>query len=516
MGISALAFLLCPYPPMVDYPQHLAMGSLLRRMADPASPESALYETNRFTYNAGIETLISLLSFVVSSELAGRIILAVNVIVFALAALALCDVAKRPRWYALLAVPLVYNYFTGWGFANYTIAVPMALLTCAGFLRIVRGERSRLLFAGVVLSSMFVAYTHVLAMLAICVTIAIVSLRLLFGRNEDGLVERVKRLIAPAIVMVPSVAYCLGAWWWARKTSTSVWEHQWAEGQDDPAWQKLRFLLFNATGNFSDSSDQYFVVGAVVAAIAIVAYSDDDEQPSYGPMRALCYGFAALYVFIPKVFIATFHIYARFLIFAMLFGMVSLPIVRRSWKNIAAAASILAILCSLNLIKKFLTIPEVDDAMAIINDAPANRSLVGVTWSPAPPTYFREIWVHLPAIYQARKGGMIAYSFMRNESVPIHYKPGKEPPHPPGGFEWNGKMYDIKADYARAYDLVLVRSWLDDKGQVVDPTPYVFKDLSPHVRRLSRRGRFFLYDASGMERFLPPTRYPVPAEDGLF
>jgi hypothetical protein len=356
---------------------------------------------------------------------------------------------------------------------------------------------------------MFVSYTHVLAMLAICVGIAIVSLRVLFGRSEESFFQSVKRLLAPAVVMVPSVAYSLAAWWWARKTSTTVWEHQWAEGQDDPAWQKLRFLLFNITGNFADSSDQYFVVGAIAAAIAIFVMSDDNEQPSFGPMRALAYSFAALYVFIPKVFIATFHIYARFLIFALLFGLCSLPVLRRSWKSLAAAVSILAVLCSLNVLKKFLTIPEVDDAMAIIDEAPAGQSLIGVTWSPTPSTLFREIWVHLPAIYQARKGGVIAYSFTRNESVPVHYQPGKEPPRPPGGFEWNGNVYDVKAPYARAYNLVLVRSWLDSQGRVVDPAPYVFKDMSPHVTPISHRGRFFLYDTSGVERFIPSSPHDL-------
>jgi len=143
-----------------------------------------------------------------------------------------------------------------------------------------------------------------------------------------------------------------------------------------------------------------------------------------------------------------------------------------------------------------------DDAMAIIDDVPEGRALVGVTWDPKPAGWYREIWVHLPAIYQARRRGLIAYTFARNESPPIRYQAGKEPLRPPGGFEWNGSLYDIKQPYAKAFDMVLVHGWIDPKtGRAVeDPAPYVFKDLTPYVPLVSRRGRFFLYDASVLKR----------------
>jgi len=140
--------------------------------------------------------------------------------------------------------------------------------------------------------------------------------------------------------------------------------------------------------------------------------------------------------------------------------------------------------------------------MAIIDDAPSGQSLAGVMYDVNAPGWIREVWVHLPALYQVRKRGVLAYTFMRNESVPVHYRPGKEPPRPPGGFEWNGQLYDFEAPYARAYDLLLVRSWTNKTGQVIDPAPWVFKGWQDQVRLLSRKGQFYLYDAAEANRLM--------------
>ncbi len=505
VALVALAFLLCPYPPMIDYPQHVAMGAVLHRLFDPASPAHQTFRTYLFTYNAGIETLIALLAYLVRPELAGRIVLAAYAVLFGASALALCDVSRRPRWYALLALPLTYNFITGWGFGNFILALPLSVLAIAFWLRILDGSRSRLYLALTTVLSMMVAYTHVLAMLCVCVTVAVESLVLLFQRDDEHgkpLLARVRALVVPALVLVPSVAWSLGAWWWARKTSTTVWEHEWAEGQDDPLWQKLWHLLYNAAGNFADGSEQRLLVVGVVIAAAL--WLGSEGAPADRRMKRLGITFFGLYLLIPKVFIATFHIYPRFLPYAALFAVAAIPVARGKWTRLAAAAaSVLALGSGANVLYRFLTIPEMADAMAIIDDAPPGRRLATVMFDPTPPTLSREIWVHLPALYQVRRDGIIAYSFMRNESVPVHYLPGKEPARPPGGFEWDGRLYDITQPYARDYDLILVRSWIDqDTGQTADPASYVFKDYAPYAKLLSRRGRFFLYDASDVNQVI--------------
>lgn len=506
--LQSLAFGLCPYPPMIDYPQHVAMGAVYHRMLDRSAPEWSLYETNFFTYNAGIETAIGYLSYLMRPEAVGRMLFFFYPIAFAAAALRFCDIAKRPRWYALLALPLVYNFVCGWGFANFILGLPIAMLAVGAWIRLVDGRRGAWPIASVAILMMVVAYTHVLVMLCVCICVAVVGLIRLFEREPDDMLERFKTLLVPGAVMVPAVGYSYGAWKWARLTSHTFWEHSWAEGQDEPAWQKLRYLVYNTTGNFSDSWDQYLFIAAAVIAIAIWIHSLRGE---FDPrMKRLAIAFALAYLIVPKVFIGTFHIYIRFLPIAVLFGLASLPVLKERAQWLIVAASAVALATGANLLWRFQTIPEMDDAMAIIDDIPENHKLIGVTYDAAPKGLFREIWVHLPSVYQARKRGILAYSFARNESPPIRYRADTEPPRPPGGFEWDGRVYDPHAAYARYYDMVLVRSWLGPDGSQVDPAAYVFKDLAPFVKQLSKRGRFYLYDASALSRGGYPTQLPDP------
>src|SRR3990167_3651857 len=48
--------------PLVDYPQHLALAGILRRMLDPAAPERALFETNLLSYNSAFHVMVAALN----------------------------------------------------------------------------------------------------------------------------------------------------------------------------------------------------------------------------------------------------------------------------------------------------------------------------------------------------------------------------------------------------------------------------------------------------------------------
>ncbi len=64
--------------PCVDYPQHLALSDVARRLADPAAPEHVQYQLNYFTYNGLFHVLVAWLSHVLPIELAGRCVVAAS------------------------------------------------------------------------------------------------------------------------------------------------------------------------------------------------------------------------------------------------------------------------------------------------------------------------------------------------------------------------------------------------------------------------------------------------------
>ena len=76
--LFSLAFWVTPFPPLIDYPQHVAVGALLRRMADPVGARArALRRRTSSPTTAAFTSLIAALSFVVRPETAGSLLISV-------------------------------------------------------------------------------------------------------------------------------------------------------------------------------------------------------------------------------------------------------------------------------------------------------------------------------------------------------------------------------------------------------------------------------------------------------
>jgi hypothetical protein len=497
--LFSLAFWVTPFPPLIDYPQHVAVAAILRRMADPASPERALYEPNFITYNGGFHVVLAALSFLLRPETAGKCLLSIYPIAFAYAVLALVRAAGRPRWYAFFALPITFSRAVGWGFANYFMSVPFVLLAFAFWLRASRGEKGALY--KVMLLSAFLSYTHVLATLCLCVMIGVAGLR---SFHELGATwkARLFGLAKLPLAVWPAIAWSLFAFVHNRNSPHANWEG-WDEGRDDPLWYKLLHATAYAVGNFHDWSDQVLLTLAIAMIIVLWQWPRDKTAP-HPVMKAEAIIWASLYCVIPMVFIATWFVFERFPTFAVVFLAAAAPVVRGSfvpepWVRRGAAA--VAVLAGLNTVLHFRSIPDEADADAILDEIPEGKRVIAVTWSnTGQPVILREMWVHLLAYYQARRPGQIAYSFAKFESMPVHYAVGKAPPAIPGGMEWDGNKYDPEAAYARYWDTVLVRTPDDEPDE--DPRVRTFRRAAAGVRVLARHGRFWLYDASAL-RSLP-------------
>lgn len=492
--LFALALWVTPFPPLIDYPQHVAVGAILRRMADPSSPERALYDPNFITYNGGFHVALAALSFLVRPETAGKLLLSVYPLAFAYAVLALVRAAGRPRWYALFALPVTWSFAVGWGFANYFMSVPFVILAFALWRRASRGEKGALW--KVMALSAFLSYTHVLATLCLCVMIGVAGLRSFpeLGRTWK---ERFLGLARLPLAVWPAIAWSVFAFLHNRNSPHANWEG-WDEGLDDPLWYKLLHVTAYTVGNFSDHSDQLLLTLSI--GLVIVLWQWPREKTAAEPiMKAEAITWSALYCVVPKVFIATWFVFERFPAFAVVSAVAAAPIANgfapERWIRKAAAA--LAIASGLNTVWHFRAIPDEADASAILDDIPEGKRVIAVTWSnTGQPVVLREMWVHLLAYYQARRPGQIAYSFAKFESMPVHYAVGKAPPAIPGGMEWDGNKYSPFEPYARYWDTVLVRS--PDGEPEADPRFRTFRAAAPTVRLMAHRGRFWLYDASSL------------------
>jgi hypothetical protein len=498
--LFSLAFWVTTFPPLIDYPQHVAVGALLRRMADPSSPEQGLYDVNLVTYNGGFHVALAALSFVVSPETAGRILLSIYPPAFAYAALALTRVAGRPSWYAFLALPITFSFAVGWGFANYILSVPFVLITFAVWLRAHRGEPGQMW--KVMLASLFLSYTHVLATLCLCVMIGVVGFAS-FASSSDSFRTRFFALIKLPLAVWPAVLWSIIVFVRNRYSPHANWEG-WDDGLDDPLWYKLLHVTAYSVGNFSDHTDQQLFAIAVAVVIVLWQWPRQKTRPE-SAMKVLAITWGALYCVIPKVFIATWFIFERFPTFFWAFVVAATPVPLGSFplqRWLKPLGVTVALGAALNTVVHLARIPDDADANAILDEIPEGKRVIAVTWSnTGHPVILREMWVHLLAYYQARRSGLIGYSFAKFESMPVHYALGKVPPVVPGGMEWDGAKYDPFAPYARFWDTVLVRT--PDAAPGLDPRYRTFRSAAAGVRLLAHHGRFWLYDASVLRGLVP-------------
>ncbi|MCS6901464.1 MAG: hypothetical protein RMJ98_17940, partial [Myxococcales bacterium] len=223
--------------------------------------------------------------------------------------------------------------------------------------------------------------------------------------------------------------------------------------------------------------------------------SKDQARLDLRAVRWLCVAFFGCYLVIPKVFVATWFVYERFPTLALVFlaGAIPLRLVPHR-EELQAVAAGLGVAAGANTTRIWATMGGAQDASAIIDAIPENRKLIAVTYEPAADRISREVYVHLPALYQARRPGQIAYTFTKFESMPVHYRPGKAPPTGPPGFEWDANKIDFHAAWTHAYDTALVRAPATHE----DPTRLVFKEQAYRVKVMARRGRFWLYDISAL------------------
>jgi len=505
VGLFTLAFFVTPYLPLIDYHQHVALGAIMHRLFDAKAPEHALYEVNYITYNGGFHLLVALLSYAMKPENAGRLVMAAYPTLLALAALSVVREADRPRWYACLVLPITYSRGMSWGFANWNLTFPVALLGVTWFLRYSRGERGML--PRLLLCSCFCAYGHVLAMLCLCLGMGVVQLSRLRELGPTW-VARLRELISTPLPVMPGVLWSVFVYRYQTTSSFSNWAESSLEGLDDPLWYKLRHLLDMSAGNTYDLSDNILLgLSLLVAAALSLAGTteprtiDDQARLDLRAMRWLCVTFAICYVLIPKVFVATWFVYERFPTLALVFLAGAIPLrLMPNRDELQAAAAGLAVAAGANTARIWATMGGAQDASAIIDDIPANRRVVGITYDAAADRISREVFVHLPAVYQSRRPGQLAYTFTKFESMPVHYRQNKALPAGPPGFEWDGGKVDVHATWLRSYDTALVRA----PSNHDDPTHLVFKEESYRVKLMARRGRFWLYDISELARPASP------------
>lgn len=500
--------------PCVDYPQHLALSDVARRMADPAAAENAHYQLNYFTYNGLFHVMVAWIARVLPIELAGRLVIALSLAGMAGAVLALVRVLRRPPVHAALFTPILFSFSLGWGFVNYVLATTVAAWALVFVAR--AALRPTVLAVGAVgVLGLACAFAHVLAMLILCLAAAGLSLELAWrttppsARLPSRIVRTVLRAAIAALPLIVGCIYCVEVYRRQYVWDPGMYRDPTLEGSAPPLWEKLTWFGAFATDLFWDATDQVILW----AAIAVMVWSEwlawrrrragdvsrEDPPPILLPFLLLTLAYFAT----PMVLVGTHLIFPRLAQWTVLGAVLATPRfpaataarAHRWILGLALAAGVDVLLhCGLYAW-------ETNDASRVIDDLPPGRSATSVIWEPGTYAFRNGTLTHLAAYYAARKHGEWAFAFARYLSVPVRFKPGAQPAWPAHGWEFEGEAYDPRCKYARAFPLVIVKAPKnlprDESGEPL-VRELLFKQDAQTVRLLSHHGRYWAFDTEGL------------------
>jgi hypothetical protein len=513
VGLVVVALFVPRLLPCVDYPQHLALSDVARRLFDPHAPEHREYELNVFTYNGLFHLVVAALSRHVPIELAGRLAVALSLIAMATGVLALVRTLGRPFTHAALFTPVLFSFSLGWGFANYTMASAVAVWASVYVARFaLRPSGSAAATAGVL--GLVCAFAHVLAMLILCVFAAALALDLSWRTapsprlGSRGLLHMATRTTLALLPLLVGCVYCIAVYRRQYVWDPAMYRDPTIEGSAPPLWQKMVLFGSFALDLFGDATDQIVLWTAIGVMVWAVFARDRaprrldacrEPPPTVLPLVFT----AAAYLATPMVLVGTHLIFPRlgqWLVLAALLATPRFPaaVERRASRHVAG----LGLVAGANLLAHCALFAwETNDASAVIDDLPAGRAATAVIWDPWTVAFRNGTLTHLAAYYGARKHGQWAFAFARYLSVPVRFKPNAQPAWPKRGWEFDAEAYDPRCKYARAFPLVVVKAPSSlPRGASGEPIlrRLVFKEDAARVKLLSHHGRFWAFDTEGL------------------
>jgi hypothetical protein len=513
VALVAAAFFSTKLLPCVDYPQHLALSDVARRLAvNPSSPEHSEYELNLFTYNGLFHLIVAALSICAPVELVGRAVIAASLVALASAMVALVRVLRRPLAHAALFTPILFSFSLGWGFVNYVLATSIAAWV---LVFIARGalRPSFSAAAAVGLLGLACAFAHVLAMMIVCVAGAGLALELGWRGAPPSTppasraLRAVLRATVAALPLVLGCAYCIAVYERQYDWDRNMYRDPTLEGTAPPVWQKLAFFGAFASDLFGDATDQVvlWVTVAVMTWSALRAWKDSSAPPGEGgEPPAIVAPFLLMtlaYFSTPMVLVGTHLIFPRLGQWVMFGAVLATPRFPAALEARARRYILrLGLIAGANAVVHCLLFHlETRDASALIDDLPSGRAATAVIWDPGTRAFRNGTLTHLAGYYAARKHGKWAFAFARYLSVPVRFKANSQPPWPSHGWEFDAEQYSPRCLYARAFPLVLLRAPEELAGAPSDEATLrvlVFKRDADRVHLLSHRGRFWAFDTS--------------------
>lgn len=506
------------HPPLQDLPQHLAAISVLKNYPALGLGHYFELQLSRTQYLA-YYLVAQLLSYVTGVTLANKILLCSALIALPWSIASLLKALGRDPRLALFAFALTYNAHLVLGFFNFLAALPLVFwgLTAAVRLRQKHTVKRMVVFG---LLALVCFYMHVVPFAFLGLGAAIVlagdSWRLTAqraiafipvgiaavawiattpaGRATLAAAEATESLERPTYATIGQAMREIPTWLtdvlhreqddqllvaWASLLLISVavgWQPTAGQGGRWRFWSRKREATPELSGVSAEAPPA--VPSVLPTPAADAASADADAEPArdavpqaltggavnVGPSYAWYLGLLSPIAFIgyfvlPTAYDWIWPISGRFPLLSLLFVPLLLPRMRGLIGTLVlAGVVVVSALGFYEINKAFVQFEreEVGDIDAAISAIPKGERVAGLIFGGSSNIVRFAPFLHYVALYQARKGGVVMFTFAEFPQSPFRFKAETRPPVVPPRWEWTPERVDPDR-HLTWYKYVLVR-----------------------------------------------------------
>lgn len=479
--VAALPLLATYRLPMTDLPQHAAQLTLWKFYDADCYDFRRLYERNWFTpYILGY-AVTRLFSTVLMVNGALKLTIFLSIVALPLSVRSLLARAGLDPWLSLLMFPLAYGFSFYWGFLNFMVAIPLAVLFLS---RVYDYSFEQDAGRGLILTLLaaLLLLSHALIFVS-CIGIALVFQLLRWRQPRRLLLSSI-----PFLLLLPPM------FWWIVRMQGSEQRFR-----APTVWNFDLLRPLNLASHLLASHTDLSAVGFSLLMMVLLALSG--LRPAQDIRRWIAAaGFGLAYLFGPSKAFGTSFIYQRFAIFFFIFLLFAFE-ARRPVIRASAVRLLLTVLVSawmVLLTARFYRFGrDAADFDRIVDSMRTNSRVLllnAAPWSDAVPGL--PFW-HFAGYYQERKGGLIGWSFSSNFPVLMRYRKGVDPGTAAVGanptlFNWQRHSQ---------FDYFLLRA-------PEDQSRAAFATATEPVSLRARQGWWWLYERTASTRRDPSMECP--------
>lgn len=457
--------------PMVDMPQHAAQIAALREIWAGNAAFAQLFDVNWFTpYLLGYMLLYAA-STVLPITVAAQLVVSLSLISIPLLTGALLRAAGADERWKWLAIPSAFGYAFYWGFLSFLVAVPFGLLFIIQAIRFAAAPSVRK-GIWVAMASLALFFCHIIV-LGFASLMALGYIAGAHGRDWKGLALRWLPYTAP----LPLIAV------WVLVTYANEARVSSEPVVFGPLGYRLKQLLMQPAGQ---DLMPLIICSLVTGSIALMPWLMGSKW-NRQPQRWLPFLLGlAVFLTAPHYVFSTAYFYQRLGIFLV-------PLWLLVWDAPAAGTRrpdwlvmpliVLWMLFNTGRFAAFARETESFDRM--LEQMEPGRRVAALVYDKGSPLFALPVYLHFPAWYQAKRGGIVDFNFAEFYSQMARYK-ADAGPRIDERVSWNPTTFDWDANGGGNYDYFLVKADVDLSG-------YIFKQKLDAVELMARNDWWWLY-----------------------